>query len=83
MIKLSKQIFFILVFMFSTTIFAAGDYDNNGYLDIYVTNLDSGNGMMRNNGDGTFTNIAEEFEKIVEEYVVKRYSVKNALDAAE
>jgi len=28
MIKLSKQIFFILVFMFSTTIFAAGDYDN-------------------------------------------------------
>ena len=29
------------------------------------------------------TNIAEEFEKIVEEYVVKRYSVKNVSDAAE
>lgn len=49
----------------STTI---DDYNNDGWLDIYVTNFyppedDSGvvgNAFLRNNGDGTFTNIAEE-----------------------
>ncbi|MFT5185561.1 MAG: hypothetical protein ACI84C_002709, partial [Flavobacteriales bacterium] len=32
------------------------DYDNNGYLDIYVTNSSTGNVLLKNNGDGTFTN---------------------------
>ena len=48
----------------STTI---DDFNNDGWLDIYVTNFFSpnedgvlGNAFMRNNGDGTFTNIAEE-----------------------
>ena len=50
---------------FSSMGLAAGDYDHNGFLDIYVTNLDSGNGMMRNNGDGTFTNVAEELNLLV------------------
>ena len=45
---------------FSSMGLAAGDYDNNGYLDIYITNLDWGNALMRNNGDGTFTDVAEE-----------------------
>jgi len=47
----------------STTI---DDYDNDGWLDIYVTNfyppfeddVTTGNAFLHNNGDGTFTNIA-------------------------
>ena len=35
-----------------------GDYDNNGYLDIYVTNSPPGNSLLQNNGDGTFTQSA-------------------------
>ncbi len=51
----------------STTI---DDYNNDGWLDIYVTNFfppessnDNGvvgNAFLQNNGDGTFTNVAEE-----------------------
>lgn len=41
----------------STTI---GDYNADGWLDIYVTNTTGGNQQLRNNGDGTFTNVAEE-----------------------
>jgi hypothetical protein len=39
----------------STTI---EDYNNDGFLDIYVTNTHSGNYFFINNGDETFTNIA-------------------------
>lgn len=35
------------------------DYDNDGWLDIYVTNDTDGNVLLHNNGDGTFTDIAE------------------------
>lgn len=34
------------------------DYDNNGFLDIYVTNSPPGNVLLRNNGNSTFTNVA-------------------------
>jgi hypothetical protein len=40
----------------STTI---GDYNNDTWLDIYITNTVAGNIFLKNNGDGTFSNIAE------------------------
>src|SRR5882762_6044814 len=35
---------------------AAGDYDNDGYTDLLVTNL-GGNTLYHNNGNGTFTDV--------------------------
>jgi enediyne biosynthesis protein E4 len=37
---------------------AAGDYDNDGWEDLYVTNFGR-NRLYHNNGDGTFTDLAE------------------------
>ena len=38
---------------------STGDYDNDGDTDLYVTNLGV-NALLRNNGDGTFTDVTEE-----------------------
>jgi len=38
---------------------AAGDYDNDGRPDLYVTNFGISR-LYRNNGDGTFTDVAEK-----------------------
>jgi enediyne biosynthesis protein E4 len=38
---------------------AAGDFNRDGWLDIYVTNSRGPNALYRNNGDGTFTDIAQ------------------------
>ena len=35
------------------------DYDNDGNLDLFVTNVNENNFLYRNNGNGTFTKIGE------------------------
>lgn len=37
---------------------AAGDYDNDGWVDIFVTRLDSPDILYRNKGDGTFEDMS-------------------------
>ncbi|WP_299368546.1 FG-GAP-like repeat-containing protein [Winogradskyella sp.] len=36
------------------------DYNADGWLDIYITNDIPGNVLLKNNGDGTFTNMAQQ-----------------------
>jgi hypothetical protein len=38
---------------------AAGDYDNDGHVDLYVTGYGA-NHLYRNNGDGTFTDVTKK-----------------------
>ncbi len=38
---------------------AWGDYDEDDDLDLFVANLEGANRLYRNNGDGTFTDVAE------------------------
>ncbi len=37
-----------------------GDYDNDRWPDLYVSNNEGANRLYRNNGDGTFTDLAEQ-----------------------
>jgi ASPIC and UnbV/FG-GAP-like repeat/Secretion system C-terminal sorting domain len=39
---------------------AIGDYNGDGFLDMYLSNDPPGNFLLKNNGDGTFTNVAEQ-----------------------
>ncbi|MBI1918213.1 MAG: CRTAC1 family protein [Planctomycetes bacterium] len=38
---------------------AWGDYDNDGYPDLFVTSTRGGNVLFHNNGDGTFTDVTK------------------------
>ncbi len=46
----------IVIDAMSTTI---GDYNNDSWLDIYITNTPGGNVLLHNNGDGTFQSVAD------------------------
>jgi tetratricopeptide (TPR) repeat protein len=39
---------------------AAGDYDNDGYPDLYVSNMGEENFLYHNNRNGTFTDVARQ-----------------------
>ena len=39
---------------------AWGDYDNDGYQDLYISNDFGRNTLFRNNGNGTFTDVSKE-----------------------
>jgi tetratricopeptide (TPR) repeat protein len=39
---------------------AAADYDGDGYVDFYVSNMGADNFLYHNNHDGTFTEVAEQ-----------------------
>ena len=39
-----------------------GDYDNDRFPDLFVSNLGQSNRLYRNNGDGTFTDVAEQLD---------------------
>jgi hypothetical protein len=39
---------------------AAGDFNNDGWVDLYLTKFDAPNQLLRNNGDGTFSDVSKE-----------------------
>ncbi len=46
---------------------AVGDFDGDGFEDLYFTSIDGRDALYRNEGDGTFTDIAADVGLVVEE----------------
>src|SRR6185436_12765738 len=38
---------------------ATGDFNNDGWIDLYLTKFDAPNQLLRNNGNGTFTDVSK------------------------
>jgi enediyne biosynthesis protein E4 len=38
---------------------ATGDFNNDGWVDLYLTKFDAPNQLLRNNGDGTFSDVSK------------------------
>jgi hypothetical protein len=38
---------------------AAGDFNNDGWIDLFLTKFDAPNQLLRNNGDGTFMDVSK------------------------
>ena len=57
---------------------AAGDFDNDGWTDLYVTGVNK-NRLYRNNGDGTFTDVTDKAGVTSMDYTGKKlWSVSGA-----
>jgi enediyne biosynthesis protein E4 len=39
---------------------AAGDFNNDGWVDLYLTKFDAANQLLHNNGDGTFSDVSRK-----------------------
>jgi enediyne biosynthesis protein E4 len=39
---------------------AVGDYDNDGFVDVFITHFDAPNQLFRNRGDGTFEDVTKK-----------------------
>jgi hypothetical protein len=49
---------------------ATGDFNNDGWVDLYLTKFGAPNQMLRNNGDGTFTDVSKEAGTALESWSV-------------
>ena len=64
---------------------AVGDYDNDGFMDILIGASSGSNGLMHNNGDGTFTDVTagsgfDTFNEVSHEYIAEDFNNDGFID---